>query len=163
MATVGGGRTLRMAPAALAGRILGSRVGDGLFAGGLVLEKHWKRVLGRRGTGRVYDVRLRTVGGRVIPVGPRPRHRASAPGQPPAPDRGELRGSVGTAKVGGKVRVGPGVPRPSQRGYVARILEEGVTSHPAGIVIAPRPHAQEAARRAMREMNGVVIGHLRRG
>lgn len=51
-------------------------------------------------TGAVYTDVFRTIGGRVVPVGPRSgnnlsaRHRASAPGQPPATDTGNLVNSI---------------------------------------------------------------------
>lgn len=45
--------------------------------------------------GRLYTHELRTIRGRVVPVGPRGRpHRASAPGDFAAVDSGKLRGSI---------------------------------------------------------------------
>lgn len=54
-----------------------------------------KAELNKPGTGRTYTTNFYTdKQGRVRPVGTRPPHTASAPGQPPAPDSGDLRDSI---------------------------------------------------------------------
>lgn len=60
------------------------------------------------GRGRTYTHYMATVGGQVVPVRPRNKpHRASAPGDAPAVDSGDLRRSIGVQKIGeGRYRVG---------------------------------------------------------
>lgn len=79
-------------------RKLDDRIGEhergSALAAGLTLEGVIKTLLSQPGTGRVYRR-----GGRV--------HQASAPGNPPAVDTGELRNSVGTEQQpDGSVEVG---------------------------------------------------------
>ena len=57
-------------------------------------------------TGAVYDSIFRTFGGRVVPVGPRQgnnlsaTHQASAPGEAPNTDSGDLASSINVAQRG---------------------------------------------------------------
>lgn len=152
------GFSLQMAPRGLVQTLgIDRRVQRGLFVAANELKEGWRRVLNVPGSGQVYDQALRTVtvGGkaRVVPVGPRPRHRSSRPGDAPAPDTSRLRNSIDIddSVVGQRVRVG-------SDDFIARILHYGMGPglgsgpHPAGIVIEPRPHADfalETSREAM--------------
>lgn len=54
-----------------------------------------KTTLSQPGSGRTYTTNFFTdKQGRVRPIGTRTPHTASAPGQPPAPDSGDLRDSI---------------------------------------------------------------------
>lgn len=108
---------------------------------GLALVRETVLTLSRPGTGREYPR-----GGRV--------HRASAPGEPPAVDTGELRASIGAEQVGGVLRVGSGLPK-------AAGLEFGTTT-PSGGTVAPRPFMRPAFEAVRDEMTQVAAGELRR-
>lgn len=58
-------------------------------------KKHFRKMLSKTGTGHLYTTLFFTnQQGVVIPYGERPPHRASKPGEPPAPDTGALRDSI---------------------------------------------------------------------
>ncbi len=84
--TVRGGDQLRRNLDRLAGAERRQAQRDGLAAGIGVLETHVKLELGHPGSGREYRR------GNVV-------HRASAPGEPPAKDIGNLRNSVQVDEV----------------------------------------------------------------
>lgn len=70
-------------------------IGRDLERRAVEIESAVKRLLSLPGTGHVYDTRFYTdSAGRVRPVGHRPPHQASAPGEPPATDTGLLRASI---------------------------------------------------------------------
>lgn len=164
------GYSLRLAPRALL-RELGVRqaVGRGLFAASNELRNEWEQTLRQPGTGQIYGVELRTVrrGGRtrVIPVGSRVPHRASAPGKPPATDTGVSANSINVdpSQIERSLRSRVGTNRPH-----LRFLQWGVGPgfefgpHPAGIVIAPRPHADVAAAKADLKMKRAFFNETRR-
>lgn len=109
---------------------------------GLALVREVVLTLSRPGTGRLYP----RGGGKV--------HRASAPGEPPAADTGELRGSIGMEIAGTVLRVGSGLAK-------AEGLEFGMTT-PTGGVVAPRPFMRPAFASVRDEMTEVAVGELRR-
>jgi len=154
------GFSLKLGPAALVAS-LGMNIAarKALMAMALELQKSWKEVLSTPGTGEPIKVELRTIKGRVVPVGPRVPHRPSAAGQPPAPDTGALRASIGIddSALGGpkpRVRVGSGLK-------YAAYLQFGVKSHPGGITIKPRPHADVALKRVKKKMGDIAVSTLR--
>lgn len=108
---------------------------------GLALVGEMVRTLSQPGTGREY------------PRGEKV-HRASAPGQPPAVDQGELRASIGMELWAAVLRVGTGLPK-------GEGLEFGMTT-PTGGVVAPRPWARPAFARARASMGQVLVGELRK-
>lgn len=79
----------------------GARLGTQLAAARMELQL--QRLLRRAGRGRVYTTYFYTdPAGNVRPVGRRAKpHRASAPGDPPAPDTGALLGSIFTVQSNG--------------------------------------------------------------
>lgn len=168
MGSVGGGRTLGLAPAAvLAGLGLQAATQRSLLAAALELQREWTKIFPSSGSGREYTQVFRTIGNRVVPVGPRKgtgrsaTHKASKPGEPPAVDSGLLRASIQIEQTGdGKVKVG------SNLAY-ARYLEYGVGPgfkygpHPGGITIKPRPHARPARVLAEPKMSEAARGNLR--
>lgn len=117
-----------MGPAALISMIgLQGRVRAALEGAALDLQATWQDVLNTPGQGRTYK-----------------RHRASKPGDPPAPDTGALRGSISIVWMDpDTIRVGTGLD-------YGRFLEFG-TKH-----IAPRPHARPAKDLAWESMKGEV-------
>lgn len=72
------------------------------------LRTEMVNILSQPGRGRTYTHYMATVGGQVVPVRPRNKpHTASAPGDAPAVDSGDLRRSIGVKKIGdGHYRVG---------------------------------------------------------
>jgi hypothetical protein len=85
----------------------------GLEAAATTLWATWRQLISRsEGQGELYDQKLRTmkVGRRlrVVPVGNRSPHIASAPGDPPTRDSGELIGSIKIWQIiaGQRYRVG---------------------------------------------------------
>jgi hypothetical protein len=125
--------------------------------------REWRLMLARRGGGRWYTEELRTIkqkggGSRIISVGSRVPHRASAPKEPPALDTGASLASL-------KMR------REKYAEYVVwtdkkslLFLEYGVGGaglfgpHPAGIIIEPRPHARPALQAVLpRATENVII------
>jgi HK97 gp10 family phage protein len=78
---------------------------------GKLVKKELRRVTSQAGTGRVYTTYFFTdSAGKVHPIGVRPPHQASAPGQPPAIDTGTLNTSfeydVSRVRGGARVEVG---------------------------------------------------------
>lgn len=113
-----------------------------LSAAGMELVASWKEVLSTPGTGATYPRGSKT-------------HVASSPGQPPAPDTGQLRNSIQmeVEEARGVVRVGTNLE------YAAP-LEFGTST--AGkdhnVVIAPRPHARPALAKARAKMGAAFFG-----
>lgn len=102
----------------------------------LVTQREVKLELSHPGTGNLYTteffVTVGRSGGMVLRRGrERPPHRASAPGEPPAPDYGELRASIEVEVMDGVAYVGSGLAR-------ARWLEHGFVSA-WGTTVEPRP------------------------
>ncbi|MBA3340615.1 MAG: hypothetical protein H0W30_01245 [Gemmatimonadaceae bacterium] len=95
---------------------------DTLAAIGVIVEAEVKRLLLTPGRGRMYGV-----------------HRASAPGDPPAPDLGNLQRSITHEVVGQTVRVGT-------TAEAAEALEFGTVTAGRGrnTVILPRPFMRPA-------------------
>jgi hypothetical protein len=99
------------------------------------VENRMKELLLTPGSGRLYTTRFFTDhAGVVHPIGHRPPHRASAPGEPPASDTGRLLSSIShdirvedtlVARVGSPLKV-------------AEWLELGTSK------MAPRPFARPA-------------------
>ena len=158
-----GGWSLNVSPQELLQRVgIPARVSRAVRGAGLILVHAWKDELSHPGQGEFYakGTRFITKGGRTFAIqddelGRPADHRASAPGDPPAVDRGELRNSIDMESRGeAEVRIGSG-------DFVALALEFGVNTegsrvgpHPGGIVIEPRPHgrpAKDNAAPAMRE------------
>lgn len=106
----------------------------------LVFEKQIKLELSRPGHGRLYK------------RGKNRWHQASAPGEPPAVDYGDLRRSIGHELVGGAWRVGTGLAR-------ASALEFGHV-YPDGRVLLPRPFMSRALRKVRRGMNDALVSDL---
>lgn len=121
----------------------------------------WRKTLDQPGSGRVYRRELRTVmdetgGFRVVPFRFRDEpHRASAPGEPPAPDTRDLQDSISVERTQRTVRVGSDDP-------AAVFMEFGVTNHPAGITIAPRPHARPTFDRIRDQLTRVLVPTIRK-
>ncbi len=160
----------RVSARAILGQIgADERASRGVFAAANVLRNAWIGVLRQPGQGRLYSVELRTIrsGGvtRVVPVGSRTPHRASAPGDPPATDTGVSATTIAvddskiaqglTARTGSNKKsllflqygVGPGY---------------GFGPHPAGIVIEPRPHGDIAAAEAEGDMRRAFFDEMQR-
>lgn len=119
---------------------------SGVKKAALVLERKLKEKLSQPGSGRIYRARKG-----------RGQHQASAPGEPPAPDLGDLRKSIGQEVVSNVRRVGTGLLR-------APSLEFGniwPTSTGGKRVLAPRPFMRPAADEAAEEMGEEMIGDLR--
>lgn len=108
-------------------------------AAGLELEREIKLQLSHHGSGEFYG-----------------RHQASAPDEPPAPDMGILRNSVGQEVVGNTLRVGVG-DDPDK----ARSLEFGNVDE--GGFIEERPYMRPAYAAAKERMTGVVVSEVRKG
>lgn len=148
----------------------------GLKRAGVAVQTEWKTLLNQPGFGKRYEagVAFITHGGRVFPVKGTPLnpgratpHVASAPGQPPAKDRGLLAASVVVGDVEeDTVRVGMG----GRRGRIGLALEYGVNTagsqvgrHPGrNFRILPRPHARPAAELARDNMTDGVVVELRK-
>ncbi len=106
-----------------------------------LLRDETKKTLDQPGTGIVYTQILRTItlaSGKkaVVPVALRDTpHRAAAPGEPPAKDKGDLQRSIGIDDSDPlRLKVG-------SDDEAATIMEFGLPRgrHPAGIEILPRP------------------------
>lgn len=126
------------------------------------LQSDWIQQLNQPGSGKTYEAGTGfiTHKGRVIPVkargkfrGRRSTHVASAPGESPAKDTGDLQRAVQVVRSGAGYLVGMG----GEIGRRGLALEYGVGTagsqvgpHPGGIVIEPRPHARPAFRRWQR-------------
>lgn len=149
-----------------------------LLRAGVVFQSVWKETLNQPGSGRRYEqgvsfITTRGAPRRVVPVAGTPghpgrarAHTASAPGEPPAKDRGILAASVQVGQAtDGTVRVGMGGPR----GRIGLALEYGVNTagsqvgpHPAqGFKVDPRPHARPAKEDAVPRMTQGVVAVLR--
>lgn len=163
-------RRTRVAPRALIRQLgIRERAARGLTSASNTLRNEWTQVLRQPGQGRLYSQELRTIraGGvtRVVPVGPRPPHRASAPGAPPAADTGRSANSIAIddSRIRSNLTSRVGTNRKS-----LRFLQWGVGPgyrfgpHPAGIVIAPRPHGDIAAERAGDDMRRAFFDEMRR-
>lgn len=156
------GWSLTRSPAALLAALgISKRIREANLKAARVLATEWTKVFPATGSGRTYTHQFITVGNRVVPFRPRKgagqskTHKASAPGEPPAVDSGILRASIGIEQqAGDRVRVGSGVE-------YAKYLEFGVTDHPGGIEIKPRPHAAPALAAARDKMGGAVVSALR--
>jgi len=130
-----------------------SRIPPALVAGALVLENEWKQLLLTPGLGRMYG-----------------KHRASKPGDPPAPDMANLQRSIThdpTSET--QIVVGTNVA-------YAPMLEFGTLPRGKDNVkagrgrlgaslggVAPRPHARPAFTRAAPQMTEVFGAELKRG
>ena len=114
-------------------------VAGGMVAGhvAVLLEKLIKEELSKPGSGRIYKR-----GGRT--------HQASAPGEPPAVDLGDLRRSIGREQVEDTWRVGTGLAR-------AAALEFG-HRYKDGRVLAPRPYMRPAVKRLPEGTRRLVQG-----
>lgn len=129
------------------GRRIGGPAGPVVNRCALIIEKYTKEQLSHAGGGRTYPARKG-----------RGAHQASAPGESPAPDLGDLRKSIGREQVGDVMRVGTGLRRAAalEFGHVYQTgggtmfraaLENRVL---AGIrVLAPRPFMRPALQRAL--------------
>ena len=133
--------------------ILGAR-DAALLRAGIILQTQWSAQLNQPGSGQTYDTEFRTINGRVVPVGKAARsHTASAPGEPPAPDTGELKRSIAVARVAGGVRVGSGLRYALALEYGVNVSGSKVSPHPdASFVLQARPHARPALKKAKRKM-----------
>ncbi len=125
-----------------------------LLRSGIILQSEWKQVLNTAGGGQTYDTDFRTIKGRVVPVGKAARsHTASAPGEAPAPDTGQLKQSIAVVKVSGGVRVGTGLRYGLALEYGVNVSGTKVGPHPdPSFVLQARPHARPAFTRAKRKM-----------
>jgi hypothetical protein len=131
-----------------------------LFQAGMLLQNTIKQTLTGRGrTGRLYKVSRK---GR--------RHRASAPGEPPAVLYGALRNSVGHSNVEwdgweASMSVGPGLgtsPKdgsPDPGDAYARRLEYGGADN-KGVMILPRPYMEPSVQKAEAPMNALFVREL---
>ena len=97
----------------------------------------WREKLSHSGSGRVYTS-MKMDGS---------KHTASAPGQPPAPDTGEMRNSIRIVAKKGKTQVigGGDSKRPRRNsklstGEIMKVLEYGSP----GNNLEPRPHLKPA-------------------
>ena len=125
-----------------------------LLRSGIILQTEWQRVLNTAGGGQASDTDFRTIGGRVVPVGRAARsHTASAPGEAPAPDTGQLKQSIAVAKTTDGVRVGTGLRYALALEYGVNVSGSKTGPHPdANFVLQARPHARPALKRAKRKM-----------
>ncbi len=125
-----------------------------LLRAGIALQAVWSAELNKAGGGRTYDTEFRTINGRVVPVGKAARsHTASAPGEAPAPDTGELKQSIAVARVPGGVRVGSGLRRALALEYGVNVSGSKTGPHPdPSFVLQARPHARPSLPKAKRGM-----------
>jgi hypothetical protein len=133
----------------------------------LELEAAIKEQLSQPGSGRVY--KSRGITSPLARVGTKRRakqlHQASAPGEPPAPDIGELRRTIGHELVGDVIRVGSPLPQArtlDRGGVIQRVaLRKDGTAVPYTIVIQPRPFMEPAYRVAEPHMIAAVARALK--
>lgn len=131
---------------------------EALDQAGLVLETKIKERLSHPGSGRLY--KSRGVSSRLARKGTKRRakqlHQASAPGEPPASDIGELRRTIGREPVGDVLRVGSPLPQ-------AAALDRGALIPTKGgyIVLRPRPFMEPALAAARAEMGTAFAVVLR--
>lgn len=159
------GWTLVTSPAGIAagvGITSGSRTA--LLRAGFALQAEWKRLLNTPGQGREYTTRFftsNTSPRAVIPYGERPLHRASAVGDPPAPDTGALRNSIQVVGQGDKVLVGTNLRYGLALEYGVNVTGSQVGPHPAANYrLEPRPHARPALANALRDMTDGITASL---
>jgi HK97 gp10 family phage protein len=119
---------------------------------GLDLTNELRLELSKPGTGRVYTTLFFTYQGNAIPYGTRPPHQASAPGEPPAPDTGQLRASYGhnveRELNGATVAIGSG-------SAYAAYLEFGTSK------VAARPHLRPVIARNHGDIRDTVGDGIR--
>lgn len=114
------------------------------------VERFQRALLSLPGTGRMYVTRFYTDRlGRIRPGGPRPPHRASAPGLPPSLDTGLLKASIGLrlgvdsqgvyAQVGSGAGARPAVQYAIYLEYGVRWRARSGTRRSSSWFIEPRP------------------------
>lgn len=157
------------------GIIAARDAGLALAAEELVTE--WKQILNQPGSGKLYargTAFITTSGAnrRVVDVGGSPEapsrasdHRASAPGDAPAPDNSDLRNSIDKARMpDGSWRVGTGLRYGLALEYGVNVPGSRVGPHPAvGYQLQPRPHARPAGRSARDGMTDSMVTALKTG
>lgn len=132
-----------------------------------VLVYEWKEVLSTPGRGKEYAFKFYTdKSGRVRPMPGALRwkvHRASAPGDPPAPDTGTLRRSIRKVELRPDlIRVGTNLRYGLALEYGVNVTGSKVGPHPDKTHrIEPRPHARPALDRARGDMKDSVKTTLR--
>jgi len=141
------------------------------------LVTEWKLVLNQPGRGKLYErgtAFITTSGAnrRVVPVGGSPEapgrasdHRASAPGDAPAPDEGDLRSSIDRARMpNGSWRVGTGKRSGLALEYGVNVSGSLTGPHPAeDFRLQPRPHARPAMVAAKDGMTESMVSGLKAG
>ena len=149
----------------------------GLAAAAEELVTEWKQILNQPGSGKMYAAGtgfITTSGGnrRVVDVGGSPGapsrasdHRASAPGEPPAPDDATLRNSIDKARMAdGSWRVGTGMRYGLALEYGVNVPGSQTGPHPAeGYQLQPRPHARPAMKAAEDGMTVAMVSDLKAG
>jgi hypothetical protein len=156
------GWTLATTPTGvLAGVGIVVRMRQALQQAALELQSEWKGLLAQPGSGATYTNRFATIGGHVVPFADdaRPPHTASAPGQPPAKDTGELAASIQIDDSDvDRIRVGTNLRYGLALEYGVNTVGSKVGAHPdPGFVILPRPHARPAKDRAEPKMKDRMI------
>lgn len=137
---------------------------QGLQRAAVELQSEWKQLLNQIGTGETYTHRFATINGRVVPLtgDRRPSHTASAPGEPPAKDTGQLAASIQIDDRGDRIRVGTNLRYGLALEYGVNVSGSQVGPHPdPSFVLQPRPHARPAGTRAEKEMKAQMITALR--
>lgn len=119
------------------------RVDEALTAGLIVAVAATKETLSTPGQGRLY------------PRGKKRKHRASRPGDPPAPDTGTLRNSIAHELTG------RGAGRWGSSLEYAQPLEDGTIED--GGALAPRPFMAPTLARAEAAITEAVVDTLKRG
>lgn len=123
----------------------------------MILVRELALELSKPGTGRLYTERFYVASGPqgydLKAWGQRPPHRASAPGEPPAVDSGELRNSITSEIADGVGYAGTSLAR-------GRYLEYGFVSA-WGTTVAPRPWARTVADRAPDLFRGELVEMVR--
>ena len=125
------------------------------------MADEWRETLNQPGSGRFYTREMRTIqrddgSYMVVPhISITPGHRASAPGEPPAPRTYDLQNSIGIERGKRTVRVG-------SSDEAAVHMEYGVYNHPAGIIVEPRPHARPTIDRTRSALNKHMIAGVRK-
>lgn len=119
-----------------AAKALGTEGGSPIIrAAALAAEREAAVELSKPGTGRLYETTffyVETPDGYVLRAGrPRTPHQASAPGEPPAVDSGDLRNSIKSEVHDGVAFTGTHLP-------YGRYLEYGFTAA-HGVPVEPRP------------------------
>ena len=134
----------------------------GLMRAAVELQGEWKAILNQPGSGKVYEVGTSfiTTRGRVVPVkgtsknpGRSSAHQASAPGEPPAPDRGILRNSIEIDVKPDRIRVGTGLRQGLALEYGVNVSGTKTGPHPGeNYRLQPRPHVRPAGEAAKSPM-----------